>query len=169
MGLRAATFALYQNETLLELEEPNPTNTRVEHHTSGSLPRFGSVCPACSTGAPPRPAGPVPPGTSPHRTRCSGAMRAGQRGAHPAHAAGSVPSQGHAAPPPGWSRLRNWEALMDTAPEGAGVGGKGLGWGGSSRHTTWGTRPVGHGGSLPQFSTRPALEHRTAPKLGLPG
>lgn len=46
--LRAATFALYQNETLLGLEEPNPANTRVEHHISGSLPCFGGVCPAPS-------------------------------------------------------------------------------------------------------------------------
>lgn len=140
MGLRAATFVLYQNETLLGLEEPNPANTRVEHHTSGSLPCFWF--PAHSTKAPPWPAGPIPPGTSPHRTRCSGAMCAGQRGAHPVLAAGSAPSQEHAAPPPGWSRLRNWEALMDTALEE--LGWEERAWGGSSSHhlghTASGTR-----------------------------
>lgn len=111
---------------------------------------------------------PIPPGTPPCRTRCSGATRAGQRGAHPAHAAGSAPSQGHAAPPPGWSRLRNWEALMDTALEELGWAERA--WGGvGAAGITWGTWPVGHRGSLPQCSISPALVHGAAPKLGLPG
>lgn len=57
---------------------------------------------------------------------------------------------------PSWTRLwRSWG------------GRKGLGVGAAA--ITWGTRPVGHGGSLPHRSISPALVHGVAPKSGLAG